>query len=127
MQPIYLTFDDGPDPQFTSPLLAELQESAVRNNPELRARAAELSALAHERDLARKEYLPDFDVSLRYGQRTGRPDMISATVAIPLPMQKGRKQDELVRAAEAELSAAQAGLLDQTNRVRAEVAPMRER
>ena len=104
------------------PLLAELQESAVRNNPELRARAAELSALAHERDLARKEYLPDFDVSLRYGQRTGRPDMISATVAIPLPMQKGRKQDELVRAAEAELSAAQAGLLDQTNRVRAEVA-----
>lgn len=106
------------------PNLRELQELAVRNNPELRARAAEIAALGYELELARKEYLPDFDLSVRYGQRTGRPDMISATIAIPLPVQKSRKQDELVRAAEAELSAARAGLLDQTNRVRAEVASL---
>lgn len=106
------------------PALRELQETAVRNNPELRARAAEIAALGYERELARKEYLPDFDLSVRYGQRTGRPDMISATIAIPLPVHKNRKQDELVRAAEAELTAARAGLLDQTNRVRAEVATL---
>jgi cobalt-zinc-cadmium efflux system outer membrane protein len=77
--------------------------------------------LAYEVEVARKEYLPDFDLSLRYGQRSGRPDMISATVAIPIPIHKSRKQDELVRASEAELASARAELLESSNRVRAEV------
>jgi outer membrane protein TolC len=104
------------------PSVGDVQELAVRNNPELRARAAEIAALSFELEVARKDYLPDFDLSLRYGQRNSRPDMISATLAIPIPIQKGRKQDELVRAANAELAAARAGLSDETNRVRAQVA-----
>jgi cobalt-zinc-cadmium efflux system outer membrane protein len=104
--------------------VATLQELAVRNNPMLRVRRSEIAALTYEVDIARKEYLPDFDLSVRYGQRNGRPDMISASVAIPIPIQKGRKQDQLVRAGEADLTAAQAELVDATNRVRADVAQL---
>lgn len=111
--------------QLTLSSTRELQDLALRNNPELRARGAEIAALTYELEVARKEYLPDFDFSVRYGQRTGRPDMISASVTIPVPIQKGRKQDELVRGAEANVAAARADLLDQSNRVRAEVAGLR--
>ena len=103
------------------PSVLEMQELAIRNNAELAVRRAEIAMRAAELGAARKEYLPDIDMSLRYGQRSGRPDMISASVAVPLPLQKGRKQDEMVRGAEAELAATQADLREQAVRVRAEV------
>jgi outer membrane protein, heavy metal efflux system len=50
-------------------------------------------------DLARKDYYPDFDVKLAYGQRenmldgTRRDDMLSLTVAINLPVWRTSKRD----------------------------------
>lgn len=105
--------------------LPVLQQRALANNAGLRALQANIAALTYQLEASRKEALPDFDFSIRYGQRAGRPDMISASVAVPLPIQKGRKQDELVRGAEAEVAAARAALLDASNRVRAEVAGLR--
>jgi cobalt-zinc-cadmium efflux system outer membrane protein len=104
------------------PSLPELQDHAVRENPELRALAAEQTSRAAEAVLARKDVLPDFDLSLRYGQRAGRPDMLSASVSVPLPVFKARKQDNLVHAAQAEQSAAEMDLQAARNRVRADVA-----
>ena len=55
--------------------------------------------------LAKKDYYPDFDFSLAYGQRDslkfrginqGLPDMISATVTINLPIWRSRKLDKKV-------------------------------
>lgn len=126
--------DDAEEVRFTSaalgarvadsplPPLAELQETAVRLNPELRAHQAMISAQATRVELARKAHLPDFDISLQYGQRDGASDMISAMVSVPIPLRKGQKQDLLRKEAEARLSALQADHHEQANELRAQVA-----
>lgn len=106
------------------PPLAELQERAVRESPMLREHEAMIAAQAARLELARKGFLPDFDISLQYGQRTGFPDMVSAIVSIPLPVQKGRKQDALVADARAQLAALQAEHHARQNELRAEVASL---
>jgi outer membrane protein, heavy metal efflux system len=93
-----------------SPLLPldSLQALAIHHSPMLQAHEAEIHAQAARLELARKAHLPDFDVSLQYGQRQGRSDMVSAVVSVPLPMQRGRKQDADAAAARAELDALEA-------------------
>ena len=107
-----------------SPLrpLAELQEMAVRESAEIREHEAMIAAQAARVELARKAVLPDFDVSLQYGQRFQRPDMVSAIVSIPIPLQRQGKQDELRAAAGAELAALEAEHHASANQVRSEVA-----
>ncbi len=105
------------------PPLGELQETAVRESPELREQAAMLLAQAARLELARREYLPDFDLSLQYGQRGGGlPDMVTALVSVPIPIQKGRKQDAYVAEARSELAAREADYRARQNEVRSEVA-----
>jgi cobalt-zinc-cadmium efflux system outer membrane protein len=104
------------------PPLVELQETALRESPELREQEAMVAAQVARAELARREYLPDFDVSLQYGQRPGRPDMLTAIVSVPIPVWKGRKQDALTAEARAELAALEAGRAAKRNEIRAEVA-----
>ena len=117
----------------TLPSLTELQSLAVRTNPVVRARAAMVAVGNAELALARKEFLPDIDLSIQYGQRSGsvvmasgdrisRSDMISAVVTIPIPLQRGRKQNAGVAASEADLSALEADQRDAENTASAEVA-----
>ncbi|MGH7664809.1 MAG: TolC family protein [Gemmatimonadaceae bacterium] len=104
------------------PAVEVLQLAVVRQNPELRAQAAMIAAQAARLELARKEHLPDFDVSLSYGQRDGFSDMVSAVVAIPIPIQRRSKQDQLVAEASAELAALESERHAKANTLRAEVA-----
>jgi cobalt-zinc-cadmium efflux system outer membrane protein len=104
------------------PSLEQLQQAAVAGSPTLRAHEAMIAAQAARLDLARREHLPDFDVSLQYGQRDGRRDMVSATVSVPLPVQRGRRQGARVTEAEAELAALHAEHAAEANALRAEVA-----
>lgn len=104
------------------PPLVELQETAVRESPVLREHEAMIAAQAARVELARKEHLPDFDVSLSYGQRSGFTDMLTAIVSVPLPVQKGRKQDAFVATERAELAALQAEHHAHANELRATVA-----
>ena len=105
------------------PPLADLQETAVRESPELREQDAMVAAQTTRLALARKEVLPDFDVSLQYGQRGGGlPDMITALVSVPLPVFKGRKQNQSVVESGAELASLQAQRAQKENEIRAEVA-----
>lgn len=105
------------------PPLPDLQEMAVRESPVLREEAAMLSAQAARVELARKDYLPDFDVSLQYGQRGGGlPDMVTALVSVPVPIQKRRRQDAYVAAERAELASLEAEYRARQNEVRSEVA-----
>lgn len=104
------------------PPLTEVQERAVLRNPEILAHEAMIERAAVQVALARKEHLPDFDVSLQYSQRTGRTDMVSAMVAIPLPLRRDQRQDLLVREAEARLAALEAERQQRVDELRAEVA-----
>ncbi|MEO8193222.1 MAG: TolC family protein [Gemmatimonadales bacterium] len=115
------------------PALAELQTLAVEINPNLRAKAAMVAASKAELELARKEYLPDIDVSLQYGQRSGsmmtpegdrtpRSDMISAVVSIPIPIQRKNKQSAEVAATRATASSVLSEQRAAQNQIRAEVA-----
>lgn len=104
------------------PPLHDLQATAVRQNPMLLALRAKIDAQLAREALARKEHLPDFDVTLAYGQRDGFADMISAQVSVPIPLQRKRKQDQLVVESRAELAALEAEHHEQSNTVQAVVA-----
>ena len=107
-----------------SPLrpLTELQDLAVRQNPNLKENEANVAAQAARMELARKGSRPDFDVSFQYGQRNQRPDMITAEVSIPLPVHKRSRQDQELAEARAELSAMEFDRRAKINSVRAQVA-----
>lgn len=102
--------------------LAQLQAAARSANPELREADANVAVQAARLELARREYLPDPSVSVQYGQRQGFTDMISATVSIPLPLFKRRRQDQLVAEASAQLAALTADRRARANALDAEVA-----
>ena len=110
-----------------SPLRAldELQAAAVRSSPELREQDAMIAVQGARLELARKAALPDVDVSLQYGQRGGGlPDMLSATVSIPLAIHKAQRQDQQLVEARAQLLAATADPAARASALRAEVARM---
>lgn len=104
------------------PSLQELQTMATRTNPELVEMDAQIATQSVRVLRARKDHLPDIDVMLEYGQRSGFSDMVSATVSIPLGVQKKRKQDLLSMAANDELSALRAEHMAHRNKVHADIA-----
>jgi outer membrane protein, heavy metal efflux system len=104
------------------PPVEQLQERAIRDSPVLRAHELEIGAQAMRLDLAGKAHLPDFDVSLQYGQRVDRPDMLSVMVSAPVPLRKGSRQDPAVTEARAKLAALQAERDAMVNRLRADIA-----
>jgi cobalt-zinc-cadmium efflux system outer membrane protein len=104
------------------PPLETLEAMAVESSPILAERQAIIAAQATRVELARLDVRPDFDVSLRYGQRDRMPDMVSATVGVPLPLNRRRRQDQEVAAARADLAAEEAGLHEVRNQVRLDVA-----
>jgi outer membrane protein TolC len=104
------------------PSVPTLQAMALRTSPELREQAAMIAAQSTRVALARKAHLPDVDVSLQYGQRPGRPDMLSASVAIPLPLSKRRRQDALTTDATAQLTALEADRATRVTVMNAEIA-----
>ncbi|MDO8596372.1 MAG: TolC family protein [Sulfuricaulis sp.] len=77
--------------------LESLLEAALTQRPQLLALQSIVSRNEKALDLARKDYYPDFDVRMSYGQRdnmpdgTRRSDMVSLTVAINLPVWRGTK------------------------------------
>ncbi len=83
--------------QQTSLNLESLREEAMRQRPQLLALQSLTARNKKAVELAQKEYYPDFDVRLSYGQRdrmldnTSRPDMVSLTVAVNLPIWRNSK------------------------------------
>ena len=91
-------------PKIGSPLLHEtslnqesLFEAAFEQRPQLKALQSIIARTEKEVDLARRNYYPDLDLRLSYGQRNsmqdgiGRPDMVSFSVAINLPVWRDSK------------------------------------
>ena len=77
----------------------DLQDRALKENPLLRVRQAEINIAMVEIQLARKNYWPDIDFKLAYGQREedlrGRDlaDLVSASVTMNLPLWQKKRQD----------------------------------
>jgi outer membrane protein, heavy metal efflux system len=122
------------EPRFTSSALGaqiadspwppdvELEEMAVQHSPDIREQEAMIAAQATRVELARKAHLPDVDVSVQYGQRVGRPDMVSAVVSVPLPVQRREKQDQVIAEASALLAAMHEEHQVKVNEIRRDVA-----
>jgi outer membrane protein, heavy metal efflux system len=108
-----------------SPLrpLAELQAAAIVKSPALREQDAMIAAESTRGELARKASLPDMDLALQYGQRGGGlPDMVSATISLPIPIFKRGKQDQQVVESAAQLAALVAERRATENAIHADVA-----
>jgi outer membrane protein, heavy metal efflux system len=87
------------------PSLAELHARALQERPMLQAHVHRIAAARQGVSLAERERLPDIDLMLGYGTRFGRPDMLTATVSVPLPLFAARKQRQAVVEASSELAA----------------------
>ena len=102
--------------------LAELHEAALQRSPELGEARTRLEMARAASELAGKAHLPDFEVSLQYGQRSGMEDMVSVMVAAPLPLRRGQRQSPLAAAARADLTAAERDVDALAERSRAAVS-----
>ena len=85
----------------------ELREAALRDRPLLLGLKTLIDKNQKALDLARKDYYPDFDVRLQYGQRekmldgAPRSDLISVTLAINLPVWGKQKIEPRIAEAQA--------------------------
>jgi outer membrane protein TolC len=84
--------------------ITDLQSRALKENPQLRVRQADIDIAGKEIELARKDYWPDMDFKLAYGQReedfTGRdlPDFVSGSVTMNIPLWQKNRQDSKLAA-----------------------------
>lgn len=110
-----------PEPPSAGPDLAALREAAQRQRPQFLALREMVDKADLSVDLARREYQPDFDVRLSYGQRenmldgTRRPDMVSLTVAVNLPIWGREKVEPRIAEARAMRDQARSMLFAQEN------------
>ncbi|TVP75706.1 MAG: TolC family protein [Gemmatimonadales bacterium] len=104
------------------PSLAELEALALVHRPELELLDREVEVARHELDAARIERRPGVTLTGGYGVRSSRPDMLSVGVSMPLPVFRGRKQDQWVEAATAETQASELDAADLRRTIRREVA-----
>jgi outer membrane protein TolC len=80
-----------------------LREAAFAQRPQLLALQSIVARNDKALELTRKNYYPDLDVRLSYGQRDNmldgarRPDMVSLTVAMNLPIWRENKLEPRVR------------------------------
>ena len=92
--------------------IERLQDKALKENPQLRVRQAQIDIAAKDIELARKDYWPDMDVKLAYGQRdedfTGRdlPDFVSGSVTMNIPLWQRSRQDSKLAAVKKDHQAA---------------------
>jgi len=106
---------DPPEIEITpvSLSLEKLQEIALDKSPRLNRLAQMIEKNKVAYSLAKKDYYPDFDVAVSYGQRNDsrlvdRADMVSASVSIPLPLWYKNKQDKKVEETHCSVNVAQA-------------------
>lgn len=92
-----------------------LQEQSLKQNPQLAVRQAEVDQAGVDIELARKDYYPDMDFKVAYGQRgedmTGRnlPDLLSGSVVVNVPLWYKTRQDKQLAATLKGLAAAKDG------------------
>ena len=90
----------------------DLQNKALKENPQLRVRQTKIDITAVEIQLAKKQYWPDMDIRLAYGQRgedfTGRDlsNLVSGSVTLNIPLWQRKRQDSKLAATKKDHEAA---------------------
>lgn len=100
---------------------AALAELALENRPDLAAQAAAIAREESAEELARKNYYPDFEISVGRFVNYGQNDGFGAMASVTLPFVNGKKYDAGVAEAEARLSAARSDRRRLEDRARREV------
>jgi outer membrane protein TolC len=88
--------------------IEELQQRALADNPMLKALKQEIAGRTKNVALAKKDYFPDLNLKLAYGQRDDRLDMYTGMVELNLPIFFKSKQERKVAEAYADVRSAQA-------------------
>lgn len=89
-----------------------LRQMTQKQNPDLRIKLIEIDLAKLDTELAQKNYWPDMDVKLSYGQREENQagqdlaDFASATVTMNIPLWQHSRQDSQLAAAKSKQSAA---------------------
>lgn len=92
----------------------DLINTAVRQNPEIKAAESEAEATELNADLAKKNYYPDFMVGVAPIQRDGRFDSFDVMFQINIPVWRG-KYDSLSMEASSNARSARARLVSEKN------------
>jgi len=87
-----------------------LEEAYVSAHPAVVARSLEIDVARREVHAAALNRRPNWTYEVSYGQRQGRPDLISVGVRIPLPVAPAARQDRETAARQALLDKAEAEL-----------------
>lgn len=90
-------------PALTAPNLAVAPNPAayVAAHPAVLTRQRDIDVARRDVDLARLNRQPNWRYELSYGQRAGRPDLMSFGVSIPLPIAPEARQDRETAARQA--------------------------
>lgn len=83
------------------PTVQQLQTLALARNPMIRAHVSRIAAQERATTLAGKAVLPDFHISIAYSRRADLGDFVDLMVSAPLPIFRGRRQDQAVLEEEA--------------------------
>lgn len=73
--------------------VAPAQEGFVTAHPLVVARQRDIEVARQEVEVARLNRKPNWSYEVSYGQRVGRPDLVSIGVSIPLPVAPDARQD----------------------------------
>lgn len=72
--------------------LAQLNETAIANYPQLKAQRKKMDSAQYAIQLAKKEFYPDFSVGFTYVNRPAMAEMYGVTFGIKLPIYTAQKQ-----------------------------------
>ncbi len=109
----------------------ELYKIAYANRPWLKQMETQVDAAKSRLNLAKRDYYPDFNLGMSYGDRTGnnasmggkaRSDLMSVMIGIKIPLYASRKQTKAVSQKNYELQQNRYALLDKKGLVMAEIA-----
>ncbi len=101
----------------------ELVKAAAERRPSLQSVKRMVERNQASLKLAERDYYPDFDIKLAYGQRDDgpagrRPDMVSAMVGFNLPLWHKSKQGRKVAESQKDIQATKDQLTAMTNEIR---------
>jgi outer membrane protein TolC len=101
----------------------ELVKAAAERRPSLQSVKRMVERNKASLKLAERDYYPDFDIKLAYGQRDDgpagrRPDMVSAMVGFNLPLWHKSKQGRKVAESQKDIQATNDQLTAMTNEIR---------
>lgn len=105
-------------PELVRPSLSreQLVALALENNAAIKVRQAEIDIAEVDVKIARKEFMPDVDVSLAYGQRDDDPmgndraDFLSAGISFTIPLWAPVKQEKTLEGAQTRVESTQHSL-----------------